>query len=97
MVEKDKNGDEYIVFKCPYCQEDEQYYIQIYLKEISCGIFRHGVYADSTKQISPHASKEECEKLVTEGKIIGCGKPYEIVKINDEYKIQKCDYTKQNV
>lgn len=94
MVEKDKNGDEYIVFKCPHCQEDEscQDGILVYLKEINCAIFRHGVFKDSGNQMPPHAPKDECDKLAKEDKIIGCGKPYEIVKINSEYKIQKCDY-----
>jgi len=94
MVEKDKNGDEYIVFKCPHCQGDEntQDGILVYLKEINCAIFRHGVYKDSGKQMPPHAPKEECDRLAKEDKIIGCGKPYEIVKINGEYKIQKCGY-----
>ena len=35
---------------------------------------------------------ETIEKLAKENKIVGCGKPYEIVKINTEYKIQKCEY-----
>jgi hypothetical protein len=94
MIEKDLNGNEYIVFKCPHCQTDEnsQYYIIVYLNEINCAIFRHGVYKDSGNQISPHTSKNECDKLAKENKIVGCGKPYEIVKINTEYKIQKCEY-----
>ena len=94
MVEKDKNGEEYNIFKCPHCQEDEncQDGILVYLKDINCAIFRHGAYKDSGKQMPPHAPKNECDRLAKEDKIIGCGKPYEIVKIDGEYKIQKCDY-----
>jgi|APSaa5957512535_1039671.scaffolds.fasta_scaffold19968_2 hypothetical protein len=94
MIEKDKNGEEYIVFRCPHCQEDEniQDGILVYLKEINCAIFRHGVYKDTGIQIPSHASKEECDKLFKEGHIIECGKPYEILKVNNEYKIQKCEY-----
>lgn len=94
MVEKDKNGEEYIVLECPYCKDnkDIEENILIYLKDINCAIFRHGAYKDSGKQIPPHTPKEECDRLFKEGKIDGCGKPYEIIKDNGEYKIQKCDY-----
>jgi hypothetical protein len=42
--------------------------------------------------MNPHASKEECERLVREGLIYGCGKPMLIVRKTDEYGVEGCDY-----
>jgi hypothetical protein len=45
--------------------------------------------------MNPHASKEECERLVREGLIYGCGKPMLVVKKSpppDEYGVEGCDY-----
>ncbi len=67
---------------CPNCFE----YVEIL--ELFCCIFRHGVYINSMQQIDSHLNKIECDKLFNENKILGCGKPFQI--INNE--AIKCDY-----
>lgn len=57
--------------------------------DLHCRIFRHGVYRDSNKQIPPHLPKEECERLVTEGLIHGCGKPF---RVTSDMEAVVCDY-----
>jgi hypothetical protein len=42
--------------------------------------------------MNPHASKEECDQLVKDQKIYGCGKPLRIVKKEDTYELEICDY-----
>ena len=81
----------YTLVKCPHCQ----LFIFVYKKDYNCKIFRHGTYKNKpTKQINPHLSKIECDKLKAEDKIIGCGKPFKIVyskPVNKPIAI-KCDY-----
>jgi len=58
---------------CPHCAGA----IQIPKDGLNCRIFRHGVYrADPDMQIGPHAPETECERLVAEGLIYGCGRPF---------------------
>ena len=76
-----------IYLECPHCQE----LVLIYFDEINCAIFRHGVYKDSGQQIDPHMNKENCDRLFTENKIYGCGKPFKIIK-KDDYFLEVCDY-----
>tara|TARA_Y100000816_G_C25923381_1_gene481511 strand:- start:6 stop:242 length:237 start_codon:yes stop_codon:yes gene_type:complete len=64
--------NEYIIVNCPNCGD----YIQIFKNEINCKIFRHGILKSSGKQINPHLKKSLCDKLLNEGKIYGCGKPF---------------------
>lgn len=58
-----------IFFPCPHCGIG----IAVAKNEVNCGVFRCGVYKHSLKPINPHAKKAECEKLVREGRIHGCG------------------------
>ena len=78
--------NEPLVVFCPHCEEI------VLLEKLNCCIFRHGVFKDSEKQMNPHASKEECDKYIKEQKIYGCGKPFKVIKIGDEFKTQVCDY-----
>lgn len=71
----------YIVI-CPHCGE---YAIIV---EINCTIFRHGVYKTNMQPINPHASKEECERLLASGEIYGCGKPFKY----DGKNVEICEY-----
>lgn len=71
---------------CPTCNQI------IMVEKINCGIFRHGQYVNSGKQLDPHASKPECELLIQQQMIYGCGKPFQVLFENGEIKIQKCDY-----
>jgi hypothetical protein len=43
-------------------------------------------------QIPPHLSKVECDKLIEGDKIYGCGKPFKLVMIENEWKPVICDY-----
>lgn len=67
---------------CPHCN------IHIIIEELNCGIFRCGMYKDTHKQVDPHLPKIECDKLILENAIYGCGKPFQI-KNNI---ITVCDY-----
>jgi phage FluMu protein Com len=79
------NTEDYMIIKCPHCKED----IFIFIKELNCKIFRHGIYKSNYEQIPPHLDKEKCDKLVEDDLIIGCGKPF---KINEEKNAINCDY-----
>ena len=68
------------IINCPHCD------MSILIEEMRCGIFRCGMYKESFKQVDPHLSKAECEKLGDT--IYGCSKPFQIK--NNE--VVKCDY-----
>ena len=68
--------------ECPHCKM----YIEII--EINCGIFRHGCYKLNNENIPPHLSKIDCEKLVINGIIYGCGKPFKF----DGKNVTICEY-----
>ena len=76
--------DNIYYFECPHCKST----VQIAKNEINCGIFRHGVYIKTGRNIPPHASKSQCEKLLMNKEIYGCGKPF---KFNTK-NIEVCDY-----
>jgi len=77
---------EFIVL-CPHCDE------YIVIEEINCAIFRHAIIKTTLAQINPHSSKEICDKLIENNVIFGCGKPFKVVKNeNDEYIAIICDY-----
>ena len=68
---------------CPWCER-----LTIILS-VNCGIFRHGVFKKNMVQIPPHSPKNVCDKLVSESKIYGCGKPFQIGK---DGIASKCGY-----
>jgi len=75
------------IVTCPHCKEP------VLIKEVNCAIFRHGIYKNSGKQIGPHSSKEKCEALVRDGKIYGCGKPFQVKQKEDkQLEAVECDY-----
>ncbi len=74
--------------ECPHCYS----LFIVYTNEIACAIFRHAILKESYTQINPHASKEECERLITEDKIYGCGKPFRVVRNNELLTTEICDY-----
>ena len=71
---------------CPHC------HCLIMIEEVNCAIFRHGVFKNTFEQIPPHLSKSECEHLIYENSIYGCGKPFRLVKVDDKYIPEICDY-----
>jgi hypothetical protein len=61
------------IFNCPHCQM----LVQVPRDGLNCQIFRHGVLKSNPDvQVPPHASQAECEQLVANGLIYGCGKPF---------------------
>ena len=74
---------------CPHCQGA----IIIYQNELNCRIFRHGAYTITMEPIHPHLNKEECDRLVLENRIVGCGKPFRVEGNSNENIVAIiCDY-----
>ncbi len=71
---------------CPHCDS----YVEIL--EINCAIFRHGVFKDSGEQIPPHSSEEQCRDYIEKNSIYGCGKPFRLLKRENEYITEQCGY-----
>lgn len=79
----------YYLLQCPHCHE----YVYVQKNELNCLIFRHGVHKSNFQPIYPHTSKEECDRLVQQQQIYGCGKPFEIILLpNQQMVVQICDY-----
>ena len=95
-TEKDPEKDlevemenDYLVIPCPHCYEK----MIIYVKELNCHIFRHGVLKKNKQQINPHLNKQVCDFLFLKKLIYGCGKPFRIVKTREtKYKSMICGY-----
>ena len=83
-------SEETLFFICPH--ENCQFQILVYKNEINCGIFRNAVYKDSNLPVNPHASKLECETLVQLNLVVGCCHPFQILRHNNTYSVQVCDY-----
>ncbi len=71
---------------CPHCE----YLVGIL--QINCRIFRHAVYIGSGIQVNPHLPKNECDTLVSEGKVYGCCKPFELVTQDNVLVAIACEY-----
>ena len=71
---------------CPHCN------ITIEIIELNCKIFRCGIFKNNLKQIDPHLSKNKCDELINNNLIYGCGKPFKVDIINNEYISIICDY-----
>ncbi len=65
--------EDFIEIQCPHCQGT----VVLLKTDIHCGIFRHGVMIQTGEQINPHASQQECERLVASGQVRGCCKPFQ--------------------
>jgi hypothetical protein len=55
-------------------------------------ILRHGNYINNMQPIHPHLNKNDCDKLVDNNLIYGCGKPLRIIKDNNAFIVEICDY-----
>ena len=76
-----------LVIECPHCK------CQVEILELNCRIFRHGVYKKTNQQVNPHAPKSECDYLVENDLIYGCGKPFQIIETAEKnLKAIECDY-----
>lgn len=91
----DKSG--LYVFRCPHCDS----FVEVEKNQVNCHIFRHAYFFNKlpngqivlTQQLNPHAPKEMCDKLVAEGKVYGCGKPFRFVRQPDgKYIAEICGY-----
>ncbi len=72
------------VVKCPHCG------IFVEVVELNCRIFRCGIYKNNYTQINPHMPKKDCEELVLNNYIYGCGIPFKIPEGSTEPV--ECDY-----
>ncbi len=72
------------VVACPHCG------ILVEILELNCRIFRCGIYKHNHTQIDPHMPKDECDALVLNESIYGCGKPFRIPE--GETEPVACDY-----
>lgn len=77
-----------VVLQCPHCDTP------FLVAAGNCLIFRHGVYKDTGMQVSPHASKEMCERLIRDDLIYGCGMPVKAVYDYEkkEWSSAKCGW-----
>jgi hypothetical protein len=88
MKNKLKMSD-YYIFSCPHCLED----IIVFKNELNCRIFRHAILKSNFTQVNPHASFEECQNLISNNLIFGCGKPFEIINSKENKLIAvECEY-----
>lgn len=71
-----------LIVICPHCNEP------IVIEQINCAIFRHAVFKSNMEPIPPHSTREECEKLLKDDLVWGCGKPFKI----EDNKAIICDY-----
>jgi len=75
-----------IMVECPHCKEF------ILIEKLNCCIFRHGIFKDTQKQIDPHSTKELCDMYFNKKLIFGCGKPFKIVKRENQFFTEICEY-----
>jgi hypothetical protein len=71
-VEFDKDSQSF-VFECPHCN----LMVQVFVNELNCRIFRHGMFKHNWEQVPPHLPKDVCDQLVAEDQVLGCCKPYQ--------------------
>jgi len=69
------------VVKCPHCNS------YLIIEKLNCGIFRDACFLNG-EQIDPHSSREQIEFYKKENMVVGCGKPFRIVK----RIVEKCEY-----
>ena len=94
IVEFDQKSHLYI-FHCPNCGG----IVEVEENQLNCRIFRHGFFFVKngeqlilTNQMNPHESKEVCDRLVHEGKVVGCAKPFRVVDRGETKVVETCGY-----
>jgi len=75
-----------IIVICPHCSDPVE------IVQLNCCIFRHAVLKSNNSQINPHASLEECTRLISNNMIYGCGKPFRIITNESAFEAIICDY-----
>jgi len=71
-----------LVIQCPHCLE------YIFIDQLNCCIFRHGIFISNGQQIPPHSSKQDCDYFVKNKMVYGCANPFKII----DDKAYKCEY-----
>lgn len=61
------------LYVCPHCS------LIVFIEEQNCNIYRCGVFKITFQQIPPHLPKIDCDELIKNDLIYGCGKPFRIV------------------
>jgi hypothetical protein len=76
------------VVECPHCKSP------VLIEKLNCAIFRHGSLKSDGQQIAPHTSKELCDYYIEKNLINGCGKPFKVIKENNNsnYVAIVCEY-----
>jgi hypothetical protein len=75
-------------FACPWCES----LVEVRRNHVNCRIFRCGVYKTTGRQLGPHTSKEECDRLANGGLIWGCGRPFKFHFSGDGEYVDRCEY-----
>ena len=78
------------IFDCPHCNG----VVLVAKTEVNCQIFRHGIIKSNDQQVNPHASKGECEMILSENLVYGCCNPFKLILDSDRIPIfaEKCDW-----
>lgn len=84
-------------FMCPHCD----LWTEVPVNAVNCQIFRHAFFVQRLPnghvnllgQIPPHASKQVCDQLIEEERVVGCAKPFKFTKKPDgNYIAERCGY-----
>ena len=81
-----KNQNQNFEIICPHCN------LYVIIEQINCAIFRHGIFKSNNQQIDPHLPKIECDELIKQELIYGCGKPFKLIIKDGVYLALICDY-----
>ena len=77
---------EELIIICPHCQ------LSVIIEKLNCCIFRHGIMKNSGIQMDPHTPQNICDDLIKSQLIFGCGKPFKIIKKDNVYIAEICEY-----
>ncbi len=80
--------DVIIYLDCPHCG----HLFMTTENTLACAIYRHAVLKSNMEQINPHSSEEECKNFIDNDLIYGCGKPFRVIKKDNNYEAIICDY-----
>ena len=67
-----RQDDGMFLFACPHCSLA----IVVNPQDIACQQFVHAVAKDTGQGVNPHASLEECTRLLQLDAVYGCGQAY---------------------
>jgi hypothetical protein len=84
------DSDNCYLFDCPHCSVP----IIVEENQVNCEIFRHGVMKGTYEPVHPHAPKSVCDELVAKQLVLGCCKPFRLLKGSSGRieSVAKCQY-----